>query len=74
MGFNVDGIPEVVIDNYNGVLINPYDINIYKERLNNLINNPKLMSKFSKNSRKIALKKWSQQIVSNQYLEIFKSI
>ena len=74
MGFNVDGIPEVVIDNYNGVLINPYDINIYKERLKNLINNPKLMNKFSKNSRKIALKKWSQQIVSNQYLEIFKSI
>ena len=74
MGFNVDGIPEVVIDNYNGVLINPYDINVYKNSFKNLINNPKLMSEFSKNSRKIALKKWNQQIVSNQYLEVFKSL
>lgn len=74
MGFNVDGIPEAIIDNYNGVLINPYDINIYKNRFKNLINNPNLMSEFSKNSRKLALKKWNQQIVSNQYLEVFKSI
>lgn len=74
MGFDVDGIPEVVIDNYNGFLIKPYDINAYRKSFKNLINNPKLMNEFSKNSRKIALKKWNQEIISNRYLEVFKSL
>lgn len=74
MGFNVDGIPEVINNNYNGILINPFDLKSYKNQFIKLINNANLLDQFSKNSRKIALKKWNQKIVCDQYLEIFKSL
>jgi glycosyltransferase involved in cell wall biosynthesis len=74
MGFNVDGIPEVVVDNYNGLLIDPYDLISYKQKLKMLLNNNNKLKYFSKNSRKIALEKWNQHVVSDQYFEIFKSL
>jgi len=74
MGFNVDGIPEVIIDNYNGLLINSYDLNSFKKKFINLINNTNLLNQFSKNSRNIALKKWNHKVIGDQYLKIFESL
>jgi hypothetical protein len=39
-----------------------------------LLNNNNKLKYFSKNSRKIALEKWNQHVVSDQYFEIFKSL
>ena len=74
MGFNVDGIPEVIIDNYNGLLINSYDLNSFKKKFINLINDTNLLNYFSKNSRKIALKKWNHKVIGDQYLKVFNSL
>ena len=73
-GFIVDGLREVIIDSYNGILIDPYDIKIYKDRFISDINNPILMGEFSKNSTENALKKSNHDVTSNQYLDVFETV
>ena len=53
MGFNVDGIPEVVVDNYNGLLIDPYDLISYKQKFKMLLNNNNKLKYFSKTQEKL---------------------
>ena len=74
MGFNIEGIPEVILNDYNGILIKPYDIDSYIKNFNKLINDDNQIHKFSINSRNYAIKNWDQNKISNKYLNVFNSL
>jgi glycosyltransferase involved in cell wall biosynthesis len=51
---SVGGIPEVVRDNYNGLLVKPGDIEAISKALETLLVNPELRTEMGQRSRKIA--------------------
>ena len=48
---NTDGNPEVVKDNINGLLVPPKNLKALEYAMRTLLSHPKLIEKFSKNSR-----------------------
>lgn len=51
IGSNIGGIPELVLDNYNGFLFNPGEAEQLKKIFNNILENPIRLSELSKNSQ-----------------------
>lgn len=49
----IGGIPELVSDGVNGLLFNPGDANGLKEKMEYIINNPGILTKFRKNMPKV---------------------
>lgn len=49
----IGGIPELVTDGVNGLLFNPGDIKDLKEKMEYIINNPNMISKFKDNMPKV---------------------
>jgi glycosyltransferase involved in cell wall biosynthesis len=69
---NIDGIPEVIINNYNGLLSHPNDINLFVLNLIK-IKNIDLRIKFSDNGYFILDKLFNKQINMLKWITIFKS-
>lgn len=70
---NVDGIPDIVINNQNGLLINPADKNELKEKIELLYNNKELRKKLS-NSGFEFKNGFSSKILSRKYYNLYKEI
>ena len=68
---NVGGIPDSVVNGWNGYLINPGDRNQLKKTMEKLAENKHLISYFSKNSIETLMKRHSQRINCKK---IFKSL
>ena len=56
---DVDGLKEVVIDNYNGLLVEPSNVVDLCEKINFLIQNKDKMKEYSSNGRKLVDSKYS---------------
>jgi glycosyltransferase involved in cell wall biosynthesis len=69
---NIDGIPEVIINNYNGLLSHPNDINLFALNLIK-IKNIDLRKMFSDNGYSILDKLFNKQINMLKWITIFKS-
>jgi len=69
---NVGGIPEIITDNLNGMLFNPYSIEELSNKIELLINNEHLREKFSKKSLEISNTKFSQKNMFKNMLEVYK--
>lgn len=54
VGANIGGIPELIIDNKTGLLFEPGDVNILREKLLKLWNNKQLVDELGKNAREHA--------------------
>ncbi len=67
---NVGGIPESVIDGYNGFLVPPKDPKALAEKIITLIDNPDLRVEMGKRSRKIAEEKYSISKMVNNIEEL----
>lgn len=74
MGFDLEGMPEVIIENFNGYLISPFNLQAYKKQFESLVSSPSSILKFSKNSRQSALDKWDQSVVAKKYNKLFDSV
>ncbi len=70
IGTNVGGIPELIMDGYNGYLVEPNNPKILKEKINILIKNNDLRKKFGVNG-KIFSKKFSWKNVAKNVGEIY---
>lgn len=58
----VGGIPEVVTDGFNGILVNPGDVANLAGAIDRLYNSPKLSVELGRNARKIALEnEWKER-------------
>jgi len=53
---DVSGIPDILKDGYNGFLIQPKDVDGLYQKMNFLINDPKLRKIMGRNARQTALK------------------
>jgi glycosyltransferase involved in cell wall biosynthesis len=67
---NVGGIPESVIDGYNGFLVPPKDPKALAEKIIELVDNPELRTKMGERSRKIAEEKYSLDNMVNKIEEL----
>ncbi len=73
VSFNcMTGPAEIISDNENGYLVEPYDTDIMAERILKLMNDNELREKFSKNSEK-DMYKFSQDNVINQWIKLIES-
>lgn len=68
---NVGGIPEIVKNNYNGLLIEKENINELKNAINRLIHNEKLRLKLGKNAREYVLNNYSIHRTVNNMINIY---
>lgn len=75
VGSNVGGIPEVIRDNFNGILVPPGDAISLAKSMENLCKDKKLRAKLGNNGRKFAEKlDWGiiTKKTENLYLEVLK--
>jgi glycosyltransferase involved in cell wall biosynthesis len=71
---NVDGIPELIKDGYNGFLFDIDNSKTLVEKLSTLINNPDLLHDFSKNTKDKYYRNFSRANHIKGLSEIFEKI
>ena len=75
---NVPGCREICINNFNGFLVEPRDAISLAKSIEKLAFDKRLQKKFGTNSRKLVKEKFSADIISknflNVYLELFKKV
>ena len=71
---NVPGCREVCKNNYNGFLIRTNDPKSLSESIKKLIFNKKLLKRFGLNSRSLVKKKFSSDIISKKFLDVYIEI
>ncbi len=64
----VGGIPDIIKDGYNGILINPYNSNEISDAVMKLYNDPILRKKLSENA-KMESRKFSMQNMVDEYIK-----
>ena len=71
---NVGSIEDAVINNYNGIIINPGNVNQLKEAIYTLIRDEKRWNEFSNNSKYLVEKIYNKDIYFKKIEEIYKII
>lgn len=59
VAFNVDGIPEVIIDGFNGFLVKPNDIDQLVKKIKIYLDKPELLNVHGDNSKKVIKNRWT---------------
>lgn len=70
----IGGIPEVVQNMENGLLIDPNDVNLLSSAILNLLEDKKLQNKLGENASNLIIDKFSIKTVSNKMEEIYEDI
>jgi len=70
---NCGGIPEIVFNRYNGLLVRPDEAQELARDIFKILNNPEFKRKMEKNSIKIA-KKYDWKFIGKQTLELYEKI
>jgi len=71
IGTTVGGIPEVVIDGENGILVQPKDVSALKQAMYKLIKNPELRTKMGQRNISRIKKHFDWQVTAKQYRGIY---
>lgn len=69
---NITGNNEIIIDSYNGLLVEPRDVNALAESIIKLCNNPTLLSYLEVNALSSYNEKYSYKEYINNYIEAYK--
>ena len=72
VAFNVDGVPEIIKDGYNGFLVNPKDVNQLADKIIKYIDNRELIELHGKNGRNFVNGKWSIEDMVNKVDEVYQ--
>lgn len=72
VAFNVDGVPEIVKDGYNGFLVKPRDANQLADKIIKYIDNRELIKLHGQNGRNFVNGKWSIENMVNKVDEIYQ--
>jgi glycosyltransferase involved in cell wall biosynthesis len=70
----VGGIPEFLVDNENGFLIDPGDPKQLTERVMALLQDPKLAEKMGRRGRKLIEEKFAWHIITDQVIELYHKL
>jgi len=68
IAYNVGGLSDIITNNYNGFLIEPFNHVLFSKKLQKLIRSKNLRYNFSKNAHKFSKKKWSHKIIKRKYV------
>ncbi len=74
IGTNVGGIPEIVSDGVNGIIVPKKDSSVISAAIIKLLSNRNLLRKFSKASREIAVNKFSWLTITKETVKVYKSV
>ena len=73
-GFDIGGLKDIITNNKNGILIEPYNSKKMALAIENLLNSEDKITKFSKASRENALRNWNYQKVAKSHIKFYKNI
>lgn len=68
---NVAGIPEIVSDGYNGLLVPPKDTEALSEAMQKLASNPELRNEMGKNARRTVDERFSWRSIAEEVLKVY---
>jgi len=71
---NVGGVPSLIKDGENGLLIKPHDVDSLKKGLERLIIDPKLREHLGKNARKTIEHGFSWEVRSQEIVNLYKGL
>jgi len=74
VAFNVDGVPEIVKDGYNGFLIRPKDVNQLADKIIRYIDDRELIGLHGQNGRNFVNGKWSIENMVNKVDNIYQEL
>jgi len=74
IAFNVDGVPEIIKDNYNGFLVKARDIGQLENRIMEYINNKELVLLHGRNGREFIENKWSIKGMVDRIDKIYQNL
>jgi len=71
---NVGGIPDTIVDGYNGYIVSPGDINALRDKINLLISDKHLREHMGKASLELATARYSMDEISTNLKNIYNSV
>ncbi len=71
---NVDGISEAIVDGQNGFLLEPNNFYKFINKIIELLKNDMDRVSFGKKAQLYVLKNYSWEVISEKYLEVFRSL
>ena len=74
IAFNVDGVPEIIEDNYNGFLVKTGDVKQLTKRIIQYIDHKELLVLHGKNGRELIKGKWSIEDMVGKIDEIYQNL
>ena len=74
VAFNVDGVPEIVKDNYNGFLIQPKNTQQLSAKVIYLMENPEIAKAMGRKGRDIVEDKWTIETMVSQTENVYQSL
>jgi glycosyltransferase involved in cell wall biosynthesis len=74
LGSNVGGIPELVINDINGWILEPNDESGWIEKINDIIQNADILSEMGAKSRQIAEKEFSHYLFGKRILKLYVEV
>jgi glycosyltransferase involved in cell wall biosynthesis len=74
VAFNVDGVPEIIKDNYNGFLVKAKDVEQLENRIVKYMNNKELVFLHGRNGREFIENKWSIKGMVDRIDKIYQKL
>lgn len=74
IAFNVDGVPEIIKDNFNGFLAEVKDLEQLENRIIKYMNNKELILLHGRNGREFIENKWSKKGMVERIDEIYQNL
>ncbi len=74
IGSNTGGIPDIIKDNVNGLLVKPGDPEDLAKAIINIFENETLADDFRKAGRKTIEEKFSWEIIADSFIEVYRGI
>ena len=74
VAFNVDGVPEIVKDNYNGFLVRPKDVDQLANSIIRYVDNKEIINLYGKRGREFVKGKWSIKDMVDKIDKIYQNL
>ena len=74
IAFNCTGNPDIIVNNYTGLLVEAYSTIKLAQAIENLFLDKNLLSKFSNNSRLFILKNFDSKIITEKYTTLYNCL
>jgi len=72
--FDIGGNKEIVRPNYNGIIVDPFDLDTFAQNTISLLQNPRQIDEFSLNCIAMAREKFTLQSMTSGYYTLFEEI